>query len=183
MNILLTVLSVVLFAACQSESLAKLDVVESRAGKHESEQAEDFIIHGKPSAPIKIHYTLKSVPEVGQPLEIDVLLNSTLSGKAVNAKMSHSEKLGYSKVFQKMTFKSGASSSDTQVITIVPQSEGIHYVNIYASIDVDGVIQSKAFLIPVEVGNVDWNKHLKINGVINDDGAGTGGKVISMPAQ
>lgn len=134
---------------------------------------------GKPSAPINLDYSFDAKPTLGQPLSVNIKLTETQSAKPVTAALKYSSELIEHKSIRKMSFKSSAQES-SQVITITPTENGIYFINIQASTEVNGQTMYKAFSIPVEVGEVDWEKHTRPEGTIKNDSKG--GKVISFPA-
>lgn len=80
-----------------------------------------------------------------------------------------------------MTFKSGTQTqqSEEKVITVIPQTEGIHLLTIYAK-DLS-VAYEKPIAIQIVAGDKPIQDYLEINGTLEqqDDGE----TVISMPAE
>lgn len=142
-------------------------------------QSDHLSSPGKPSAPINLDYSFDAKPTLGQPLFVNIKLTETQHAKPVKAVLKYSPELIENKAISKMSFKSSVQES-SQVITITPTENGIYFINIQASTEVNGQTMHKAFAIPVEVGEVDWEKHTRPEGTINNDSKG--GKVISFPA-
>ncbi len=181
-TLLITLLTLpLLLIACGHQETSTQQIV-----KHEPKQGKKIQEHssspGKPSAPIKLEYRFNGQPTLGQPLDVSIKLTETRSAKPVKAALKYAPELIEVKAINKMSFKSSPQES-SQVVTITPVENGIYFINIQASTEVDGQTMYKAFSIPVEVGEVgevDWKEHTKPEGTINNDSQG--GKVISFPA-
>ena len=173
----ITLLIITFLVSCQSQS----DTAETAADNKETiRNSQPQASPGKPSAPIKMDYQLLGKPVIGQPLEISVNLSTPIN-KTVNAKYSHEKQL-HSDNHRQLSFKPASGRKpENRIISITPMEEGIHYITIMAEVEIDDRIQAKSFVIPIEVGEVDWKKHLAPEGTIKNDS--NGGKVISLPAE
>lgn len=67
--------------------------------------------------------------------------------------------------------------SNTLMVTVIPENEGLFYINVSATLLNNGKQQTRSFAIPVYVGNVQTKPG--INGVQQDSARGG---IISMPA-
>jgi hypothetical protein len=67
------------------------------------------------------------------------------------------------------------------VLLCQPQSAGMAYVTVVATLINNGQSQSRSFTLPVQTGEGDARKYLKSNGVVIEDA--TGERMISMPAE
>jgi hypothetical protein len=69
-----------------------------------------------------------------------------------------------------------------QVVTFVPSMEGLHTITVFASVQVDGQVQSRVVAIPVQVGKsaARVQKMEAPMGELKADGEG--GYVRDMPA-
>jgi hypothetical protein len=153
--------------------------VTKKNPNHDKKMLDHMSNPGKPSAPINLDYSFDGKPTLGQPLSVNIKLTETHNAQPVTAALKYSAELIENKVVNKMSFKSSPQES-SQEITITPIENGIYFINIQASTEVDGRTMYKSFAIPVEVGEVDWEEHTKPEGTINNDS--NGGKVISLPA-
>jgi len=153
----------------QSEKKASKKLVE----------AAPYQSPGKPSAPIKLEYSFNNKPVLGQPLDVSIALTGTRSDEAIKAKLKYSPQLIQNQAINEMGFNP-ATTNANQIVTVTPVENGIYFINIQASTEVDGQVMYKAFSIPVEVGNVDWAEHTKPEGSLSNNSKV--GKVISFPA-
>ncbi len=169
-----------LITACGSKEEIK---PQTKAMK-ETEQSSPYKSPGKPSAPITLEYSFNSKPELDQPLEVSIKLSHTHLANDVNAKINYSPKLIENQGINAMNFNNN-SEDNAQLITVTPVENGIHYVHIQAGTEVNGQVMYKAFSIPIEVGEVDWKQHRKIEGSLNNGSLNNNSessKVISLPA-
>jgi hypothetical protein len=191
-TLLITLLALpLLITACghqeiNEEAIDQEEVIEvstpkvtKKNPKHDKKMLDHVSSPGKPSAPINLDYSFDGKPTAGQPLSVNIKLTETHNAQPVKAALKYSPELIENKVVRKMSFKSSPQES-SQEITITPIENGIYFINIQASTEVDGRTMYKSFAIPVEVGEVDWEEHTKPEGTINNDS--NGGKVISFPA-
>jgi hypothetical protein len=164
-----------------SNNKTELNILKSTKdnAKLDKKQANNMSSPGKPSAPINLDYSFNGKPTLGKPLSVNIKLSATHNAKPVKAALKYSPELIENKAVSKMNFKSSPQES-SQAITITPIENGIYFINIQASTEVNGQTMYKAFSIPVAVGEVDWEEHTKPEGTINNDSQG--GKVISFPA-
>jgi hypothetical protein len=191
-TLLITLLALpLLITACghqetNEESINQKKIIEvstlkvtKKKPKHDKKMLDHVSSPGKPSAPINLDYSFDGKPTLGQPLSVNIKLTETHNAQPVTAALKYSPELIENKVVSKMSFKSSPQES-SQEITITPIENGIYFINIQASTEVNGRTMYKSFAIPVEVGKVDWEEHTKPEGTINNDS--NGGKVISFPA-
>ncbi len=172
-----------LITACGSKEEIQVEIqTEVQNEKKPSKklvEAAPYQSPGKPSAPIKLEYNFVNKPVLGQPLDVKIKLTETLNGKAVKAKLKYSPELIQNQAINEMGFNPASANSE-QTVTVTPVENGIYFINIQASTEVNGQVMYKAFSIPVEVGNVDWNEHTKPEGNLSNNSKA--GKVISFPA-
>jgi hypothetical protein len=191
-TLLITLLAFpLLLTACGNQEIGQENASQKKesevntlkSAKHSSKSDKKVLDQmsspGKPSAPINLDYSFNGKPTLGQPLSVNIKLTETRNAKPVTAALKYSPQLIENKAISNMSFKSSPQES-SQVITITPVENGIYFINIQASTEVDGQTMYKAFSIPVEVGEVDWDEYTKPEGTINNDSRG--GKVISFPA-
>lgn len=186
--LLVTILALpLLITACGSKEETQTEIhtemlSEKKLNKKpniESIEAMPYQSPGKPSAPISLEYNLVNKPVLGQPLAVNIKLTETRDGKAVKAKLKYSPELIENQAINEMAFEPSPANAD-QTVTVTPVENGIYFINIQASTEVDGQIMYKSFSIPIEVGNVDWAKHTKPEGNLSNNSEA--GKVISFPA-
>lgn len=126
----------------------------------------------KPGAPVSLEYSLRGSPQVGLPVDVDLTFLSGGSGETLEILCSVDEAL---------TLREGAfslpSPGGSHTITVTPEVEGYHYINVIARMG----DQARAFAVPVPVGNVDVRDTLKSQGEIVEDE--TGQRIIRLPAE
>lgn len=110
---------------------------------------------GKPSAPISMTYNmLNSSPKPEEELNIEVNFQSSVDSP-ISVKMNSAEKLSWlnnDKNWQQSLNKSGERNT-LPVMKVVAPENGTYYIRLVASVNIDGKMQSKAFVIPVKVGS------------------------------
>ncbi len=136
---------------------------------------------GKPGAPIQLQYEVKGQLQTGG----EVIVKLAFSGVGADmvtasvrpdpglVRMDSAEDL-------RLPVQQKGGVATGQEIRLIPEQDGIYYVNIFASMMINGEEQFKSFAIPVEVGQVDWAEHLKPQGDLKDDGLGN--TIIALPA-
>lgn len=134
---------------------------------------------GKPGAKVVMNYQVsKERVAVGEAVEIR--LSASNNTQDVTARLQTSDKLLLSGNSQ-MTFKAGttAQKAQEQVITVIPQSEGIHLITIFAK--ELSVAYEKPIAIQIVAGDKPISEYLEINGTLEQQEDGE--TVISMPAE
>jgi len=109
---------------------------------------------GKPSAPISMAYqVLTKSPQPGQEIEIAVSFKSTQQSN-INAQLQSAEKLTWvnaEKSWQSSPQKNGAWSSLPHLKVVAPQN-GLYFIHMMASVELDGKLVYKPFTLAVQVG-------------------------------
>ena len=134
---------------------------------------------GKPGPKVSINYRVsKERVAVGEAVE--VYLSTSSLKQDITARLQTTDHLLLSGNSQ-MTFKAGSQTQQTeeQVITVVPQTEGIHLLTIYAK-DLS-VAYEKPIAIQIVAGSKPIQEYLEINGTLEQQDNGE--TVISMPAE
>lgn len=109
----------------------------------------------KTSAPISMQYkVLTQSPAVGQEIEIEVSFQSRVKS-SINSKMTIAKKLLW--VNDNTTWQSGFNKLNQRealpLLKVIASEEGRFYIHLIASIEVNGKLLSKPFIIAVNVGN------------------------------
>ena len=136
---------------------------------------------GKPAAPINLDYEVKGQLQTGGEIVVKLAFSGIDAGTVTASvrpdpglvRIDSSEDLRLP-----VQQKGGAAAG--QEIRLIPEKDGIYYVNIFATLAINGEQQYKSFAIPLEVGQVDWAEHLKPQGELKDDGLGN--TIIALPA-
>jgi hypothetical protein len=138
---------------------------------------------GKPGAPVTMHYVvIDAKPQLGTETQISISYAST-SIEAGHLSVAVTAGEGLHLVPGPVASEfllDGANVPASQVITVRPYSEGLHYVNVTAMFVQQGRTQGRSFAIPVQVGSDKKLKQAGQGRLIQD---ADGNLLISMPAQ
>jgi hypothetical protein len=169
-------LTVSLITACGNKANTELS---APAVKQTSKQSvQQFQSPGKTHAAIEIDYQFSDTPRVGQPLEVSYLLRNAREEQDVSATLEFAGEVIASPQ-QQGFFK--AKTNSTQIVSITPDREGMHYIKVFTSSVINGKKIHKAFNIPVQVGTVDWQQELQPEGELVESSEGI--KLIVLPAE
>jgi len=171
--ILLTLLSFLLIA-CNQEAQTKSTVATDKPPHNH------FI--GKPQAGISMQYEFLNSKEMNEELEIKLLFKVSRDTETLYVDLNLSpglKSLDSQSEYQFNKISKGAS--EEIIIRVIPETSGEQVIYVSASIDVKGVKQSRAFIIPVTTGSTEQFKSNQ-----NTPAKGTryipSQNVISMPA-
>ena len=139
-------------------------------------------ITAKPQGPVTIDYRIIGVPIVGQPLAIDVEVTSLLGPQAITLsyRINDSTAMEFAEA-QPAQVSIAPSNSETpslQQVQLVPLREGRLFLNVSASVEVDGSTMSTAMAIPIQVGAA--LREPQDNGTLTTDESGN--PIRSLPA-
>ncbi|HLU07078.1 MAG TPA: hypothetical protein VKZ91_11030 [Woeseiaceae bacterium] len=138
---------------------------------------------GKPSAPISIDYTVIGTPVVGQPVNINLEVSSSLGNRPVtlNYRINDARNLSFPQAqAQRVALSAPAGAGRAaQQVTVVPQREGRLYLNVSAEVETDEGMMMKSMAIPIQVGRAPEQQ--ETNGELREGADGE--TVISMPAE
>lgn len=138
---------------------------------------------GKPSAPITVSYRIIGKPVVGQPVAVDLDVNSTLGSEPVTVQYRINDasamQLAESQP-QAVTIAPGAANGEpaagVQQVRVVPLREGRLYLNVAASIETESGSMSTVTAIPIQVG--DQPRTLREHGELQTDEEGNPVRVL-----
>ena len=171
------IIPMVLISACKQEMASNTQPGVSKQSMHEHKYP------GKPGAPVDMQFQMAKSPAVGEILEVAVQLVNKIPVGRMTVKYTLPAELESTDAEHLVIFdqlETGSSSAIT--INLVPQAEGVFYVNLFVSMESEGSVQSRSFAIPVNVGDVEPEKHLKKSpGKVSTDEKGR--RIISMPAE
>ncbi|MCW9047626.1 MAG: hypothetical protein OQK46_06050 [Gammaproteobacteria bacterium] len=110
---------------------------------------------GKPHAPVSMTYEFVQTAELNEELEIKLSVRVETSTEMLKVNYTTQDSIKSMDASQQYEF-SQLQKGATQVVTIrvIPEQSGLHYVNVFATIVVDGGLQSRSFAIPVSTGSV-----------------------------
>ncbi len=137
----------------------------------------------KPQSPVVIDYRVIGTPIVGQPLAIDVEVRSLLGPQQIKLQYrindSTAMELAEAQPAEVSIAPMADNAPSVQQVRLVPLREGRLFLNVAASIEVDGGQVSSAMAIPVQVGAAP--RQPQSNGTLTSDE--NGDAVHSLPAQ
>jgi len=137
-------------------------------------------IQYKPHAPVYMTHSMADKIKVNEKLSIQISFKNEIDADDIIVKFHVNRHL---KLLSETQYSLGiqpASESNTVNIVVIPQSEGLFYINVSATLVNNGQHQSRSFAIPVNVGSDGGQNSLKANATqreIPNDGG-----IISMPA-
>lgn len=138
---------------------------------------------GKPSAPISIDYTVIGTPVVGQPVNINLEVSSSLGSRPVtlNYRINDARNLTFPQAQpQRVALAAPADAGRAaQQVTVIPQREGRLYLNVSAEVETEAGMMMKSMAIPIQVGRAPGQE--ETNGELREGADGE--TVISMPAE
>ena len=134
-------------------------------------------IQFKPHAPVEMAFSLPAKIKVDEELAVQITFKSDVDVEDIIVKFHTNSNLKFVSEKKYHLGMQPSFQSNTLVVTVIPQNEGLFYINVSATLVNNGKHQTRSFAIPVNVGNVQTK--LKINGVQQDS---TSGGIISMPA-
>jgi hypothetical protein len=138
---------------------------------------------GKPSAPVRIDYTVVGNPIVGQPVSINLEVSSPMRDRPVTLhyRINDARDLTFPQAqAQSVSLAAfGDAERATRQVTVVPQREGRLYLNVSAEVETEGGTLLKSMAIPIQVGSAP--RQQQTNGELKPDADGE--PVISMPAE
>lgn len=136
----------------------------------------------KPQGPVTIDYKIIGTPIVGQPLGIDLQVQSTLGPKPITLyyRVNDSTSMAFAEAQEARV--SLAASSDNglrvQQVQVVPMREGRLFLNVSATVEMEDGTMSTVTAIPIQVGAAP--RQPEENGeVLTDE---NGGLARSLPA-
>lgn len=149
------------------------------------DEAGPVVSAGKPAAPIDIRYSVIGSASVGQPVNIEIDVRSTLTDAPITLdyRINDPRELTFDeaqpqRVELRTASDAGAAAMRRQV-TVIPQREGRVYLNVSASIETEDGSMIRSIAIPVQVGRS--RSEPAVNGELKQDADGE--TVISMPAE
>jgi hypothetical protein len=136
----------------------------------------------KPQGPVSIDYRIIGTPILGQPLAIDLEVTSTVGSQAVTLSYRVNDSTAMEFMESQPSETTIAPSSDEgpslQQVRLVPLREGRLFLNVSASVEIDGGTVSTSMAIPIEVGTAE--RQIEENGVITSDE--NGNPIHALPA-
>ncbi len=170
------VLTTLLFLAGCGDNTVEVDTAtEGTAGLPEGFTA-------KPQGPVTINYRIIGTPIVGQPLAIDIEVSSLVGDQAIALSYrindSTALELTEAQPAQVSLIPDASGEPSLQQVRLVPLREGRLFLNVSASVGVNGDTVSSAIAIPIQVGAAP--REPEQNGTVTTDASGE--SIHSLPA-
>ena len=136
---------------------------------------------GKPSAAVEMSYAINKNIVAGETIDVIVTFINTKDVENLRVKFKLDSGLSSADVSQEYHFGVLAAGETSDVkLQLSAASNGFYYMHVIATLVTESN-QSRSFAIPVNVGNVNAQKHLKPSRKVTIDPSGR--RVITMPAQ
>lgn len=162
---------------------ASTAVVESKIEKHDHHHQNNTV---KPGPPLSISYKVLGTPQIGQPINIELEVTSTITNQPLNVHYQAINPQALSIVptadgknsFQLEADISRKQSIGKRMVSVVPQREGQSLIRVTMEMGSGNDLMSVTRSIAIQVGNKKPEK--KINGELSTDENGEA--IISMPS-
>lgn len=142
---------------------------------------KELPLSGKPSAPISISYSVPANVATGDNVQVTVTIKALSDVNDFNLKLTAGEGLEMSSGEYLKSYGSQVrNSAFTETVTVIPNTEGILYLNVFATGTFNGKKMTNAGAVPIKTGNAT-RKMLKKSGQATTDTRGQ--KIIIMPAE
>ncbi|MGI9224748.1 MAG: hypothetical protein ACR2QX_09750 [Woeseiaceae bacterium] len=132
---------------------------------------EKYNVTGKPAGPVKISYRIIGTPVVGQPVTIDLKVESNVEDMPVT--LSYGANDSTALTFPESQLQSVALAfaeeerESAQQVTITPMREGRLFLNVSAEMLTENGSLQTVTAIPIQVGGAP--RKLEENGVVTTD--------------
>ena len=137
---------------------------------------------GKTSAPITIQHSLEGVTAVGQTIRVNLKIVPRVSVVSLTIGLAADPTLQIVSSDSQETYNNvAANSAITKTVEVSPQSEGLFYLNVFVQISGNGNPSSRAYSIPIPVGDKASAPAMKPSGTL-DTGDGDE-RTIDVPAE
>jgi hypothetical protein len=143
---------------------------------------EKYDVRSKPGGPVRISYRIIGTPVVGQPVTVDLRVESAVDDTPVT--LSYATNDSTAMTFPETQQKSMALAFDddtrevAQQVTVVPMREGRLFLNVAAKMQTDTGSVQTVTAIPLQVGAAP--RQLEKNGAVTTDANGE--LIRDMPA-
>ena len=136
---------------------------------------------GKPHAPIELKFILPKGIAVGETMSLDLTVEAGRDADDLLVTLRADDGLLLLNNQQQFAFGQQRTGQQSEIkVTVMPEKEGLYYIYLSARLVLGADQQSRSFVIPVKVGNVDIRKSLKPAGVLQQEEGEAG--IVSMPA-
>jgi len=133
---------------------------------------EKYNVTGKPAGPVRISYRIIGTPVVGQPVTIDLKVESNVDDMPITLNYRTNDSTAM--MFPESQLQSVALAfldderESSQQVTITPMREGRLFLNVAAQMQTENGSLQTVTAIPIQVGGAP--RELRENGVVTTDG-------------
>lgn len=139
--------------------------------------------YAKPHAPIEMHYTIKNNIKINEAVVLNIKLNNTIDTSSLSASLRTDPALKSLNLQPGYFFGVLAKYSESNInISLSADTPGLYRVYVSANIMQQNKIQSRHFVIPINIGNKNPKSQLKVQRKILPIDL-TGRRIISMPGK
>jgi hypothetical protein len=143
---------------------------------------EKYSITAKPQGPVRINYRIIGTPVVGQPVTVDLKVESNVGGTPINLSYGTNDSTAMSFPESQQRTVSlafiGEERTAGQQVTLIPMREGRLFLNVSAHMQTDTGSLQTVTAVPIQVGAAP--RELQENGVVTTDENGE--LIREMPA-
>ena len=136
----------VLLAGCQTAELPEPSATAS--------DAHELRSPGKVTAPVEISYEFLSEPRLGQPLEIQISTRALRPNASVAFEVRGDASLSLAGQSAFMAQRLPLEEPRLDQVVVTPMSEGRSFLDVMATVTLNGAQIQKAISIPIDVGVV-----------------------------
>jgi len=135
---------------------------------------DKYDVVATPAGPANINYRIVGTPIVGQPVTIDLQVESNVGDEAITLSYQASDATAMS--FPESQLRSIALAFvdeervSAQQVTVIPNREGRLFLNVTAAVQTENGTFATVTAIPVQVGSAP--RDLQENGIVTTDDAG-----------
>jgi hypothetical protein len=132
---------------------------------------EKYNVTAKPSGPVRVSYRIIGTPVVGQPVTIDLKVESNVGDQPI--KLNYGTNDSTAMVFPESQLQSVAldfiddERASSQQVTITPMREGRLFLNVSAEMQTENGSLQTVTAIPIQVGAAP--RELQQNGAVTTD--------------
>jgi hypothetical protein len=182
---ILSLLAMAVMAGCGDGSVAESDadgVVATDAPEVSFKPGASSDHTVKPQGPVTIAYKIIGTPIVGQPVGVDLQVQSTIGPQAITLSYRVNDSTAMQFTEAQPSRVSIAATNDEgpslQQVRVIPLREGRLFLNVSATVETEGGSMSTVTAIPIQVGSAP--REIQENGEVMLDENGE--LVRSLPA-
>jgi len=135
----------------------------------------------KPGSPFGVSYRVIGTPIVGSPVTVELRVTSTLGPQPVKVsyRINDASAMMFHEAQPSEVEMAPAANENfiAQQVTVIPQREGRHYLNVGASVETNDGSMSSMMAIPIQVGS--GGRVLEENGEVQLDENGEAIRVLT----